>query len=489
MKEVKIQTDFAIVAAGPAGLCAAVEAAERGVSVSVFEKLPVPGGAAKLGMGLFGVESRMQKERMIPLTKEQAYLEYMEYVHWHVDARLVREYFWKSGDTINWLEDMGVKFHTVKRMFPSGYDTWHVVQPEDGSVPAGGAANAMIKILQKRAESLGVKFYFNTPVKCIIREGDKVTGLVAESEGIRYNVSSKAVLIATGGFGANRKMVKELTGFTPHGDMYHREVKGIDGDGVKMAWDIGAIHGKTTMEVGGSIPTVNGISYGTYPCMMLFQQFSILAVNKNGERICNEHVFENNSLSGNVIDYQPHRLVYKILSANIVEHYKRDGLDAPSGVYHNNPTGNVYESMVKAEQAAPDVAFVADTLEELAAKMHLPAEEFMKTVTEYNKACEDHFDDIFCKDRRYLYPLKEGPFYAIRSCLGAYGSLGGIKINYKTEVLDVNFDVIPGLYAAGADTCEIYDGTYMFQFPGNTMGYAANTGRIAGENAVAYINK
>jgi len=70
-----------------------------------------------------------------------------------------------------------------------------------------------------------------------------------------------------------------------------------------------------------------------------------------------------------------------------------------------------------------------------------------------------------------------------------YGSLGGIKINHKTEVLDKNWDPLPGLYAAGTDACTIYGDSYVFVLPGNTMGFALNSGRMAGENAAEYIKK
>ncbi len=73
--------------------------------------------------------------------------------------------------------------------------------------------------------------------------------------------------------------------------------------------------------------------------------------------------------------------------------------------------------------------------------------------------------------------------------LSAYGSLGGIEINHKTQVLDTESHPIPGLYAAGTDTCDIYAGTYLYRLPGNTMGYAVNTGRMAGEYASAFIKK
>jgi fumarate reductase flavoprotein subunit len=82
--------------------------------------------------------------------------------------------------------------------------------------------------------------------------------------------------------------------------------------------------------------------------------------------------------------------------------------------------------------------------------------------------------------------VKEPKFYAGKQIPGAYGSLGGIKINYRTEVIDKNWNKIPGLYAAGTDACSIYGDTYVFILPGNTMGFALNSGRIAGENAAEY---
>ncbi|NLK89473.1 MAG: FAD-binding protein, partial [Clostridiaceae bacterium] len=86
-----------------------------------------------------------------------------------------------------------------------------------------------------------------------------------------------------------------------------------------------------------------------------------------------------------------------------------------------------------------------------------------------------------------LKPLKGPRFYAIAFYPGAYGSLGGIKINYKTEVLDEEWNKIPGLYAAGTDANTIFGDSYVFILPGNTMGFALNSGRMAGENAVEYL--
>jgi fumarate reductase flavoprotein subunit len=109
-----------------------------------------------------------------------------------------------------------------------------------------------------------------------------------------------------------------------------------------------------------------------------------------------------------------------------------------------------------------------------------------RTVEEYNDFCHKGFDPIFNKSAKLLRPVKTPKYYAGKFLPGAYGSLGGIKINYKTEVMDKNWKKIPGLYAAGTDACSIYGDTYVFILPGNTMGFALNSGRIAGENAAEY---
>ncbi|WP_336886483.1 FAD-binding protein [Clostridium beijerinckii] len=93
------------------------------------------------------------------------------------------------------------------------------------------------------------------------------------------------------------------------------------------------------------------------------------------------------------------------------------------------------------------------------------------------------------KNPKYLKPLVGPKFYALKFAPSAYGSLGGIKINYKTEVIDTEDKVIPGLFAAGTDANSICNPDYVFVLPGNTLGFAVNSGRIAGENAVQYIKE
>jgi fumarate reductase flavoprotein subunit len=114
----QLKADVGIIAAGPAGLTAAVAAAEAGASVVVCEKSSVTGGCGNMAMGPFGVESRLQKKQIVGLTRDEAFRMHMEYNHWLPDARLVRAFIDKSGDTIDWLEDMGVPWRLAARHFP-----------------------------------------------------------------------------------------------------------------------------------------------------------------------------------------------------------------------------------------------------------------------------------------------------------------------------------------------------------------------------------
>ncbi|NLY39525.1 MAG: FAD-binding protein, partial [Firmicutes bacterium] len=104
-----------------------------------------------------------------------------------------------------------------------------------------------------------------------------------------------------------------------------------------------------------------------------------------------------------------------------------------------------------------------------------------------NEACETGRDKVFYKSPRYLRPIRKPKFFAGKYYPSAYGSLGGIKVNHRLEVLTEDYEIIPGLYAAGVDANAIYGDTYVFILPGNTMGFALNSGRMAGENAADYV--
>lgn len=478
----KLEADIIVVASGPAGLAAAISAAERGASVIVFEKAATTGGTGNMGMGPLGIESRHTRAKNFKPTKDEAFEVFMNYTHWRVDARLVREYLNKSADTIHWLEEMGVEFVEPASYFSSAYPTWHIIKPATGK-PGPMASATMMKIMTERAKEMGIKILLQTPAQKIIKKDGRVVGVsVEDKSGDTVEAYGKAVIIATGGFGDNPKMVKKHTGYDLGKDMHSFRIPGLEGDGIRMAWEAGAAKTEMTMEMTYNMPEHMILPPQLHQC---FRQPHLL-VNLHGERFMNEAIMPNATFTGNAIAIQKNRCAFLIFDEGIKKQMEIDFdfLDFVFPVTHFENADDVIKEF--AGQDYPHL-FLADSLEELAEKTGINKEGLLATVREYNQFCATGYDVHFNKAHRYLQPVEKPKYYAGRFFPSAYGSLGGIKINYKAEVLDKNSDSLPGLYAAGTDACTIYGDSYVFVLPGNTMGFALNTGRMAGENAAEYI--
>ena len=486
----QLSADVIVVAAGLSGLAASIAAAENGASVITFEKSSTTGGAANMGMGPLGVGSRIQREHMISLTPGEAFRKHMYFTHYKVDARMVRDYYFKSGDTIDWLMDMGVEFVGVQRAFSApeatraysdGEFTWHVVKPEDGGMPGPRCATAMTKKMTERAKDLGVDFQFETPVKKIIMENGAAVGVIAvDKNGEEIEARANAVIICTGGFGDNPEMIKEQTEFEYGNTIYNFAIPGMKGEGIKMAWEAGAGKEPCIMELMYQLPdNMNHfILDGAFrqPCLW---------VNRNGQRFMPEDQIANTTFTGNAIAAQPGKVAYAIFDSKLLKKYKKKGPDIVSHVHPHDLFDHFDEQWERDLADGYEPIAQADTIEELAEKAGIDVEGLVAQIEEYNEMCEAGFDEIFEKDRAYMQPIEKAPFYLCRENVGAYGSLGGVKINHKTQVLTQDAKVIPGLYCAGTDACNIFGDSYPFILSGNTMGFCLNSGRIAGENASA----
>jgi fumarate reductase flavoprotein subunit len=144
---------------------------------------------------------------------------------------------------------------------------------------------------------------------------------------------------------------------------------------------------------------------------------------------------------------------------------------------------------VALEKGNPDIA-VADTIEEVARQIKVKPSVLRATVDEYNRFCETGCDEVFGKEPKYLWPLKKPKFYAMKAYTVFLGTLGGVKINHRMEVVDEKERVIPGLYTVGTDAGGLYGDSYCFlPASGTTLGFAVNSGRIAGRNAVRFVGK
>lgn len=482
MKE--LNTQIVVIAGGPSGLAAACQAAEDGADVIVLEKAASVGGAANMGMGPLGIGTKYQKEQMIDISVEKAFNMFMEYTHYNVDARLLKRYFEQSAETIEWLEDMGVEFEGAYRYFPKSEATWHIVKTEHEIGPR--AASVMNNIMYQHALELGVQVLTETPAKKVLVEDGKVVGVLAtDNNGEEVKVNCSAAIICTGGAGCNPDMIRQETGYTFGRDMFNFAIPGLTGDGIRMAWEAGAAKTPVRMEQAAGIEQADNLP----GCVSnVFFQPNLL-VNKQGKRFMNEEHMQNTTFLSNAVSHQKDRRGYIILDSSILRYYRKNGVDVVSLVRIDSSVGSDFDDGIKIIQDEGRSAFaVADTIEELAEKMGIDVDNLVETVDDYNDYC-DEVDGEFFKDKKFMRPIVKAPFYCATIVPGGYGTVGGIKINENCEVIDDEFDPIPGLYAAGADSCNLYDDSYMFLLPGNSMGYAVNSGRIAGMEAAEYVEE
>ncbi len=488
----QLETDVIVVAAGLSGLAACCAAAEGGARVVCFEKASTTGGAANMGMGPLGVGSRIQREHMIPLSPIEAFRKHMYFTHYHVDPRLVRDYYFKSGDTIDWLCNMGVEFVGVQRAFGAdeatrpysdGEFTWHVCKPEGGGVPGPRAASGMMKKMTEYAQSLGVEFYLETPVKKLIQEDGAVVGVIAvDKNGEEIECRAPSTIVATGGFGDNPEMIKEYTGFEFGKTIFNFAVPGMKGDGMKMCWEAGAAKTPIIMEIMYQLPdNMNHfIIEGAFrqPCLW---------VDRNGNRFMPEDQIGNTTFTGNAISHLPGKVAFSIFDSKALKRYKKHGPDIISHVHPHDLYDHFDEQWERDLAAGYEPIAQGDTIEELAKNAGIDVDGLVAQVEEYNAMCDAGYDELFEKNRAYMQKIEKGPFYCCRQTVGAYGSLGGVKINHKMEAVNEDARPIPGLYCVGTDACSIYGDSYPFVLSGNTMGFCLNSGRIAGENAAAKV--
>lgn len=469
-----LEIDVVVCGAGSSGLVAGLTARYSGANVILFEKLGAAGGTSVFAEGLFGVESTLQSEKKIGVTKNDMFKKHMEYSHWRANARLARVFIDKSGNTIDWLEQQGVEFEGPTEYFPNGPQVFHWIK---------GGGGKLIKVLSERAKENKIPIHYETPVQQLIRNKDgAITGVVVkDKKGNHIRVHAKAVIISTGDFVDNREMLEK---YTESGAKAINRINGMDrtGDGIRMAWEVGAAPEGTNVLLAS--PWVPGEQRGSY--LKVIAAKPLLWINEEGERFCAEDLYF--PFAGNVLAKQQNGIMWVIFDEDTKDSMLKTGLRFRLGAFASADAkrfSDEIERGIKEGKAA-----VANSLEELAGKIGVNDRVFRATIDEYNQCCRQHGDHIFAKDPNWLQPIEKARFYAIKSCFHLTATLGGIKINHKTETITINHGVIPGLYAVGSCAGGLYGDSYdVSNTTGGALGFAVNSGRIAGENALEYINR
>ncbi|HUJ68648.1 MAG TPA: FAD-dependent oxidoreductase [Syntrophorhabdales bacterium] len=476
------QTDVVVIGSGACGLVAALTAAEAGAKVIVVEKQRSIGGTSNFLDGTFAVESEMQRKRYITFSRDEAFKAIMEYSHWRANPRLVRAIVDESAGTISWLQGHGVEFSDATINMPNSPRTYHVVK---------GQGAALIKALATVAKEKGVDIRTGTPAKRILKEGNCAAGVVAEHEGDEPEIAAKAVIIASGGFANNREWIKKYAGFDL--DVNAIPVGNVDktGDGIRMAFEVGAAdEGLGVLELNNVGPV--GPEFAMKNAIEMVVAQPDLWVDPRGERFCNEEIGFYGSSTGNAGARYKDGWFYRLFDDSIKETLLKKGIERNVGM--DNPPGtrpvNIEKELGAALSRGSTEVFAGDSMGELAGNMGIDKQVLKATVEEYNAFCEKGHDDLFAKNPKYLRPLRGARFYAVKTRTVFLGTLGGIEINHKAEVLDKKGKVIPGLYAGGYDAGGMYGDSYCISTTsGLSSAFATNSGRIAGRSAVEYMKR
>ena len=474
--------DMIAMGSGATGLAAGLSAAEGGAKVIIFEKQPSLGGSSNFFEGTFAVESEMQRERYITYSRDEAFKALMEYSHWRADARVVRAFVDESAGTINWLQQNGVEFIDATINMPDAPRTYHTIR---------GKGEALVKALVTKAKEKGVIIKLGTEVKRILTEGGRITGVIVEENGEDVEVKARAVVIGTGGYANNKPWIKKYTGYDLDVNMVPIGNVGKMGDGIRMAWEVGAAEaGIDLLEMFRIGPMGPDFEMKCHLHAAAIQPD--LWVDPTGERFCDEGIAFNDSLVGNVNARFKEGYTWSMLDDSIKNKMLLDGIVRNMAIEKPPGTKLVhFDKEVKAavERGSSEV-FSAGSLEDLAGKMGVDPTVLTCTVDEYNGFCAKGHDDLFAKNPKYLQPLKGPVYYALRVHTVFLGTKGGIKINHRMEVVDKKGKSIPGLYAGGFDAGGAWGDTYpIVHGSGASSAFAINSGRIAGKNALKYLKK
>lgn len=443
-----LDCDVVIVGAGGAGLTAAVRATQAGAKVLVLEKMPFVGGnSLKASGGMNCADTKFQAALDITDSGVPQFIEdTMNGGHGINDLALVTTMAENSAEAVDWLESIGAPLPKVAATGGTVHKYLH--SPEDGS-PVG---EYLVAKLDEEAKKNGIEVMLNTTATEILMDGGAAVGVKANDAAHEYTINAKAVVLATGGFGANFDL---MCSFNPSlANAVTTNHPGATGDGILMAEAVGAA--TVDMDQIQLHPTV----YQATSMLVSEKMRSLgaILVNQNGVRFTND-LATRDAVSNAELE-QPGGYAWIIFDQNLVD---------------NNKSAAKY-----IEQG---MAVTGDTYEALAEAMNVDAEAFVKTMETWNAAVATGEDAEFGRNNGMDADLSTAPFYAIQIAPGIHHTMGGVKIDTATRVIDTEGQPIPGLFAAGETTGGVHGGN---RIGGNAVCDFVVFGRIAGANAAEY---
>ncbi|MDO8671828.1 MAG: FAD-dependent oxidoreductase [Dehalococcoidia bacterium] len=470
------EADVIVVGYGAAGAAAAIEAHDAGASVLILEKMAGPGGNTALTRGaVYGSNTSVQRAHGIQDSVEEM-IDYVIGVSGGmVDEALVRQCCEQSGANIDWLVNLGVVFDTKPDILsyedmPDYAARFPPRARHHRPGKQGRETSGLMRPLRNAVEARGIEVMLKTPMLRLISNPHtrEVIGVKTDKGNIK---ARKAVVLATGGFGRNPEMVRNY--LAAYKGVLNMGASGTTGDGIKAAQALGA--GLANMGV--LQPLLQGVVSGRVsasgdervvrvPMITVHKMASCIIVDKNGKRFGDE--FMHYAVLGPKMATElEDQTCFCIFDQDVKRTYGADLLLPAAS-----------EGLVREIEGG--MLITAPTIEELASKLGIDPEALRETLATFNRNAEKGMDPQFGR-KMHLVPVKEPPFYAMRYKPTFMQTVGGIKINTRTQVVDVFGNVISRLYATGETTGghvgQIYPSS------GWMLMYCFATGRTAGKVA------
>ncbi len=460
------QADVVVIGCGGAGLASAISSMQAGAKkVIVLEKLGYVGGSTNVSEGaLNAVDDQRQKAQGIKDSYETFYETTMHGGHDKGDPTLVRFLTSHSMDAVNWLESLGVKFNDH-----IGAATGSLGQRSH--YPATPYGNTYIRTFEKViADSNGkIQVLLDTPaVKLIQNKSGRVVGVVGNNFGSKVTVMAKdGVIIATGGFGANVAYRQKVNTGVWKNIKLDNSIgctniqKAAQGQGLFLAQKVGAkLIGLSDIQIHPCGTPGTGLMEN-----IRTSGRNRIFVNSDGNRFVNEGAARD--VLANAIFQQKGRTYWIVV--NKLRYPTPDFKDRMGASIRNmEALGAVVE---------------APTLDELAKKTGMNAENLKKAIADYNAVVSGKAKDKlgFVANNKDDKQMTEGPWYACRKVPTVHHTMGGIKINVKSQVINTKGKVIPGLYAVGEVTGGIHGSN---RLGGNAIADIMTFGHAVGPHIV-----